>query len=86
MKKRVGEFTEQDKLLRERRVQPNKMRSDDTNVLEVDYILANYSRKLNESPSPRKLTKTDKPNPMIKQSPLEKFTPEELMSKNLQKM
>jgi hypothetical protein len=52
------------------------MVSDEVNTIEVDYILANYSRKINQSPSPRKKTKQQKPNAMIKSSPLDKFTPE----------
>lgn len=74
------------------RTKPQVMSSNEINVLEVDYILANYTRKLNQesSFSPRSVASKEKsyqkPNPMTKISPLEKFSPEELMSKNLQKV
>lgn len=65
LKEKTGDWTVQDQILRER-ARPHVMKSDEVNVIEVDYILANYSRKLNQSPSPTKKTKQEKPNAMIR--------------------
>lgn len=48
LNKKVKNFTEQDRILRER-ARPFVMESNETNVLEIDYILANYTRKINQN-------------------------------------